>query len=177
MVAGAVLIGGGSILLRLQLPAVRLPFNLLQFQYSLGFLLLGLLVLTGWQTRGATRKMSLFLALATMVALGDPPATGGTSIALNVVFVLSVVLLGAIYFVFARGSPSVRPLLAGLWVTLLVHLFYGIGYLYLAIQRTQNLQFAIGIFALIAVFAGYSSMLRGSWSRSSSGGFGGFNSN
>jgi hypothetical protein len=175
---GAVLIGGGAVLLRLQLPVLDLPYNLREFQYSLGFLMVGLLLLLGWKAEEtAVGKGAVFLSLATLVALGMQPGSNLFNLATNIVFGLSVVLLGIIYFQFSRGRPSTRPLLASLWGVMLVQLLYGAWYLFVSIQRTENLRLGIGMMALLFIFLGFSSMLQREWRQASPTEGGGFHEN
>jgi len=176
---GAVLIGGGAVLLRLQLPVLDLPYNLREFQYSLGFLMVGLLLLVGWKAEEtAVGKGAVFLSLATLVALlGMQPGSNLLNLATNVVFGLSVVLLGIIYFQFSRGRPSTRPLLASLWGVMFVQLLYGEWYLFVSIQRTENLRLGIGMIVLLFIFLAFSSMLRREWTQASPTGDGGFHEN
>lgn len=164
----ALFIGGSALFLRSEIPYIELPYNLRQFQYTLGFLMLALLVIVSKHSMaGSTlRKMSIVLALTSLVVLAIPVrGMERVTMIMSVMFGVSVVLFGEIYFTFPRGRPSVRPWLAALFLVLLVQVLYAEVYLLLSIQRSQNAFFLFGMLGLFGFFFIYSRYLYQEWKR------------
>jgi hypothetical protein len=159
VVGAALILSVGSILFRLELPVLELPFNLREAQYLLMFLFLGLLPLLAIQARRQEARIAaVFMTITVAVGSLLPPGTGINELILNYLIAATVTLSGVLYFRFAQ--PSVRPILFAILVILVEFFLYGVGYLGLAVAETQDLRLIIAIVVFTVLVGGFGNIIR-----------------
>lgn len=139
-----------------------LPLQLIQIQYSLAYIFLGLLIVLLWKSNTELGKIGLaLLTFAVGIGLLFPPVSlvGLEEIAVNVSYLGLVLAGGVVYYRFKKPSNTI--LIAGVGVMALEHYLFGLVYTIRGFWVTQRPVFVGAIIVLTVILYVIRNILRG----------------